>query len=236
MASNPYVSSLSGFSEDSEPSLGDIYEQPTLFAYAGMEEQSWGYSSPRSKPVWYSQQDLDEAGLILDLLRDSSEPLTKTQLARLLYPAIFAMSSLSFQDPKGKNWNFTKMIQDEYVAKVGRLLRSVSDDTNRALDELDSNPLQKRDYLGAVSLAIQIGEDSRGRALYVYHGHDYPQSPEVLERFITWAEKHHARNSRALRLATELYNSIFNVSGVQLDNEDYPEVDDPWEEDMTAQG
>lgn len=237
MPSSPCSSSLSGFGEDSDPLWSDMIEQPTLFSYAGIEDQYWSSQSPRYTPKWYTQQDLDEAASILELLRNSGEPLTKLQLARLRYPAVFKMSTFSFQDPEGKNWNFTKMIQREYVNKVGRLLRSVSDNINRALDELDENPSLKISYLESVSLAIQVGEDSNGRSLYVYHGHDFPQSPEILERFITWAESHRVKNSRLFRLANELLDVNSSASNMQLDNEDYPEeVDDSWEEDTSAEG
>jgi hypothetical protein len=226
-----------GFGEGSDPLWSGIVEQPSLFSYPGMEDPFREDQAPRSAPRWYSQRDLSEAQSILALLRNSDEPLTKLQLAQLRYPEIFEMPTYMFRDPKGKNWDFADVIQKHYVNRVGLLLRSISDSINRTLDELGEEPSQKLRYLGSVSLAIQIGEDSCGRSLYVYHGQDLPQPPESLERFMTWAEVHRSKNSRLHRLASELLDVNSNPLGMQLNNEDYPEETyDLWEGDTWAEG
>lgn len=147
------------------------------------------------------------------------------------------MPAYRFKDPEGKNWDFADMVQKDYVRRVGRLLRGLSDNINRTLDGLGEDPSQKLSYLGSVSLAIQIGEDSFGRSLYVYHGQDLPQPPEILEQFMTWAEVHRSKNSRLHRLAIELLDVNSSALGMQLNNEDYPEeVYDLWDEDSAAEG
>lgn len=227
------------FHSDSDPGDGDSSldnlqdwtgewcEQPTLFSEGGVEN-FFEHESSKKRPsaTWYTQRDLDEGALILGILRDSNSRLTKIDLAVKRYPEIFfQMSSYAFIDPLGKTCDVSKKVQQDYVAQVGRCLRSISDSINRKLDDLEENRSSQLAYLKTVSLAIPVDKDRKGRALYVYHGPELPQPLEVLEQFITWAENHQDRNGRLFRLATNLSDSICNASGEQLNNEYYPSGD-----------
>lgn len=229
---NPEPEDSSSSMEDLCEWTGEWYEQPTLFAELGVEDLfAEEPAIQRGGAKWYTQKDLDEGALILEILKDSETLLTKRDLAIARYPQIFLqMSSHVFQDPLGRNWNISKEIQKRYISAIGHCLRSINDNINRTLDSLKEDRLQQLAYLEKVALAMPIGQDSQGRALYVYHGPGHQQPPEIIEKFQAWAEKHKARNGRLKDLASHLSNSSSHAG--HLDNEDYPD----WHEDgMSSQ-
>ena len=179
MMSHPLDESSSSGCNDSNKDAfifqGEFTEQIDIFSYSEVDVPYIDEQLCRDSAGWYSQRDLNEAKLLLRFLKESGEPLTKLQLARLRYPKIFRMRSTGFTDPEGKRWDIATILQNKYVEKVGRLLRSISDNINRKLDDLNNDISQKVAFLKSVSLAIQIDQDEMGRALYVYQGPDWVQ-------------------------------------------------------------
>jgi len=220
-----FQSSASDLNADDENQLdfpSELFEQLGLnLSLAEDEAASMGTANQ-----WWTNEDLGEGQLTLAVLRNAcGEPLTQQAMARLRYHEIFGTSIQFCTDPYGKVWNFTKLLQRKYIEKIGRQIRSIDAHVNKTLDVLEGDLPRQLEYLRTVSLAIRIGEDEKGRALYVYHGPDALQSSEKLEQYVTWAEKHQAKNSRLLRLAQELQKSILNAAGIQIDNEDFPGED-----------
>lgn len=225
-------SSFDSSNKDASVFEDELFEQTDVFSYWNINVPYIDAQLCRGNAEWYNSEDLDEASFLLKLLKESGEPLTKLQLARLRYPSIFRMSSTKFTDAEGHPWDISRIIQKKYVEKVGRLLRSISDDINRRLDKLGNDSSQKAMLLRNISLAIQIDQDEVGRAFYVYHGPDFVQPPDVIEMYLSWTEMHQAKNGRLQRLASELKQITSEVKqgpdefGVgQLDNEDLPGID-----------
>lgn len=241
MSQHSSYSSFDNFPEDADSSehesCSELFTQLDVWDHHDLVPPYLNDPLLGTCATWYDQSDLDEAKLILELLKNADCALTKNQLARARYPKIFKMSITKILDAEGRSWNITKIIQAKYVEKIGRALRSISDCINRKLDELDNEPVQKVTFLREVSLAIQVDQDEKGRALYVYHGPDFPQPPEIIEMYLMWTEKHQDRNGRLQRLASELLRSHSNVEVMQLNHQDLPGVSDLTNDnDFTAEG
>lgn len=227
---NPDHSENDSRSQESESFLQmDIFTNQPGGSFEALDEPT------RTAAGWYSESERGETYNILNLLRCSEEPLCKLGMAQHLYPECFNSSDEFTVDPYGKAHNISKMFQKYYVDKVGRLIRSITDRINRKLEEIGDNQAQHFEFLRTVSLPIQVGFDENGRALYVFHGPDQPQSASVLESYIEFAESHQERNGRLANLAMSLRNCMINTHGSSINNDDVPEPDGLWENDESAQ-
>ncbi|MEM9219146.1 MAG: hypothetical protein AAGD25_33030 [Cyanobacteria bacterium P01_F01_bin.150] len=176
----------------------------------------------------------EQEKILHELKSNDPKPLTKVDLAQLLYPKVFEGNvSEHWIDPYGKKHSRTDKEQRYYVDKVGQQLRAINQ-SYRTLESLDTVE-EEIEHLQRICLAIQIGTDDKGRTLYLYHGPDHFQSDELLEKHQEWSERHkegqgqHAKWAAKLRIAAKFRQS---AETPQMDVDDFPGLIEPEQENQ----
>lgn len=144
---------------------------------------------------------------------------TKVQLAEMLYPNFYdpriQTTQLRFVSDGHKTRQIRKLLEKEHRGEVERAISSIDSAIRKQLKEFD-NEEQQMASLRNQSLIIRPDETESGAALYAYHGPDFPQPVEILEKYRDWALGHQEKQSAPLRLASSLYKSATNPVQLKL--------------------
>jgi hypothetical protein len=164
---------------------------------------------------------------LLAILRESSCPRTKKDLAVAMYPRAF---NDNYRERRrywdGYKWQDSAAISEpHYIEKTATIIRSIDAGIRSVLSQLATYE-EKVNYLRQAQLIIRVGEDENQAALYAYHGPDRPQERQALQEYCEWAQTHSYKQSKPLELAElieasaspiEEYGPLFSGQIGQID-------------------